>query len=229
MTEAPKTINQFGLLDLKGRKFGKLTVLEFNKRLPNGKIEWKCVCDCSPKVLTVRHDYLLHTNSPKTHCGCANKGPSVLRPLEYSVWQMMLKRCDDPTHVAYNSYGGRGIKVCKEWYDFDTFCKDMGVRKSRNMSLERKKVNEGYNKDNCVWLEKRLQGRNRRNTIYIPHPTTGLPVPAAEVAEFLKCSYQSMRARMVAAGTWPTEVPLTHQQAPTPNADTAAADNSEGD
>jgi len=200
------TLNQFGLKDLKNQVFGKLTVVEFDKRLPNGKCAWKCICACGTR-LSVRHDYLLHTNSPKTHCGCANKGPSVLHPLEYSVWLMMIKRCEDPTHVAYHHYGGRGIKVCEAWHDFDKFRHDMGPRKSREWSLERKDVNQGYNPENCIWLKKSLQGRNRRNTVYLPHPQTGHRVPAAEVAEYLGISYQNMRARYVAQGLWPTVQP----------------------
>jgi hypothetical protein len=194
----------YGLRDLRGHKFGKLLVLDgFGKNTSTGKMMWRCRCDCGT-VVEVRHDYLMHTNCPKTHCGCVNKGPSVLKPLEYAVWSMMLKRCEDPTHVAYKHYGGRGIKVCEAWHDFDTFCKDMGPRKSRDMTLERERVNEGYQPDNCSWLSKSLQGRNKRNTIRLPHPQTGLPVPAAEVAEFLGVSYQSMRAQYVAEGRWPT-------------------------
>ena len=199
-----QTVNQFGLKDLTGQVFKFLTVKSFKGRLPNGKVVWNCVCVCG-KTLEVRHDYLLHTNSPKTHCGCKNKGPSVLHPLEYAVWSMMIKRCEDPGHVAYHHYGGRGIKVCEAWHDFETFRRDIGPRRSRDWSIERKDANKGYEPGNCVWIKKALQGRNKRNTIKIPHPATGLLVPAAEVAEYLGISYQSMRARYVADGLWPTE------------------------
>ncbi len=206
--EAPSTatpipiLNQFGMKDLQGRVFGYLTVGTLDHRNAAGKYLWNCTCKCG-KTLKVRHDYLLHTNSPKTHCGCKNKGPSVLRPLEYGVWSMMLVRCTDPTHVAWQHYGGRGIRVCDAWKDFETFCRDMGPRKDRTYSIERKDPDGNYEPANCMWIKKHLQGRNRRGTIYIPHPTTGLKVPAAEVAEFLGISYQVMRARMVAQGTWP--------------------------
>lgn len=218
------TINQFGLKDLTGQQFTALKVLGFNRRLPNGKVVWNCICECGAK-LEVRHDYLLHTNSPKTHCGCRNKGPSVLHPLEYAVWSMMIRRCGDPTHVAYHHYGGRGILVCERWKDFYNFLKDMGPRKSRKQSLERKDPDKGYQPDNCVWLEKRLQGRNKRNTIKLPHPKTGAMVPAAEVAEFLGVSYQSMRARYVADGRWPTE----QNRPEISNGESSAADDPIGD
>jgi hypothetical protein len=198
------TLNQFGLKDLKGQVFGMLTVLGIAGKLPNGKYQWKCRCDCGTELF-VRHDYLLHTHSPKTHCGCKNKGPSVLHPLEYAVWNMMIRRCEDPSHVAYHHYGGRGIKVCEAWHDFNQFRKDMGPRKSRDWTIERQDVNKGYEPGNCIWIRKKMQGRNRRNTVYLPHPQTGLRVPAAEVAEYLGVTYQVMRARYVSKGEWPTE------------------------
>ena len=34
----------------------------------------------------------------------------------------MKERCNLPTHVHYKNYGGRGIKVCREWEEsFEKF------------------------------------------------------------------------------------------------------------
>lgn len=216
-----KTLNQFGLKDLAGQKFGMLTVISVAPKQKD-RHAWFCVCDCGTKLI-VRHDYLLHTNSPKRHCGCANKGPSALHPLEYAVWSMMLVRTSDPNHVSYRHYGGRGIKVCERWQDFNNFLEDMGPRKSREFSIERANNDMGYQlwQDEactvrqCTWVKKKHQGRNRRNTIYLEHPKTGLRVPAAEVAEYLKVSYQAMRARYISEGRWPTvqDVPPTKVEA----------------
>jgi hypothetical protein len=216
--------NQFGMKNLEGQLFGMLTVTGPGPRLKNGKAQWHCRCACGAQLL-VRHDYLLHTNSPKTHCGCKNKGPSVLHPLEYGVWFMMNVRCTDPNHVSYKHYGGRGIAVCEAWKnDFYAFLKDMGPRGSRLMSLEREDNEKGYGPDNCVWKPKKLQGRNRRGSLFLPHPVTGEKVPAAQVAEFLGISYQAMRARYVADGLWPTEAAPV---APSPGAEDEDEDSDE--
>ena len=200
--ESIPVVNQYGLKNLAGQVFGMLTVLSPMPRLPNGKSTWQCRCKCG-KLIIVRHDYLLHTNSPKTHCGCKNKGPSVLHPLEYGVWFMMNVRCTDPNHVSYKHYGGRGIKVCDRWKDFYNFLEDMGPRVSRTLTLERKDNSKGYEPTNCIWAPRKVQGRNRRGSLFLPHPTTGKKVPAAEVAEFLGISYQAMRARYISEGKWP--------------------------
>lgn len=40
---------------------------------------------------------------------------------EYSRWHGMMKRCCNPKCPRYLDYGGRGVKVCDEWQDFQVF------------------------------------------------------------------------------------------------------------
>lgn len=54
--------------DLKGQRFGKLTVLEKDiARSANGSVIWKCKCDCGNEI-KLSSVYL--TNGSKTNCGC---------------------------------------------------------------------------------------------------------------------------------------------------------------
>lgn len=39
----------------------------------------------------------------------------------YNVWSKMLARCYDPSSKAYALYGAKGITVCKEWHNYQTF------------------------------------------------------------------------------------------------------------
>lgn len=39
----------------------------------------------------------------------------------YRCWQGMLERCYSKKHVKYKRYGGRGVKVCKQWHDYQNF------------------------------------------------------------------------------------------------------------
>lgn len=52
--------------DLRGRKFGKLTVLEREYNNHKG-VYWKCKCDCG-NIYTIRKDGLLKNKTP--NCGC---------------------------------------------------------------------------------------------------------------------------------------------------------------
>ena len=199
------------LLNLRGQVFGLLTVIRILPYRHKSKRMWLCKCSCGSDPIAVRHDYLLHTNNPKTHCGCSNKGLPTLYPREYHIWNSMLRRCFNPAFDGYPQYGGRGITVCERWQGlekdggdgFANFFADMGRRPSPKHSLDRREANGNYEKDNCRWATLQEQARNKRNSVYLPHPQTGATVPAAEVAEFLGIRYQSMRARYIKEGKWP--------------------------
>lgn len=63
----------------------------------------------------------------------------------------MRQRCNNKRNVKYYRYGGRGIKVCRAWNNFETFLKDMGER-PLNHELHRKDNDGDYEPNNCVWL-----------------------------------------------------------------------------
>ena len=55
--------------DLTGRKFGKLTVVRYDKTDPHGETFWFCKCDCgNPNLVSVRRQSLM-TGSTSS-CGC---------------------------------------------------------------------------------------------------------------------------------------------------------------
>jgi len=123
----------------------------------------------------------------------------------------MLRRCYVEKSDGYKQYGGRGIKVCDQWKGlerdggdgFATFFADMGRRPTPKHSLDRKDSNGNYEPTNCRWATLQEQARNKRDSVFLPHPQTGAIVPAAEVAEFLGIRYQSMRAQYIKKGMWP--------------------------
>lgn len=80
----------------------------------------------------------------------------------YIIWKGMKQRCNDPNNISYHNYGGKGIKVCKEWEkNFFNFIGDIGPRPSAKHSLDRIDNQIGYCKTNCRWVERKLQNRNQ--------------------------------------------------------------------
>jgi Fic family protein len=74
----------------------------------------------------------------------------------------MKSRCNDPTNAYYNRYGGRGIKVCDEWYkDFMKFYNwSIANGYSDKLSIDRINNDKGYCPDNCRWTTAKIQANN---------------------------------------------------------------------
>jgi hypothetical protein len=87
---------------------------------------------------------------------------------EYNAWQAMKQRCTGRAKRNYHRYGGRGIKVCKRWFNsFENFYKDMGPKPSPKHSLDRINNNGNYTPKNCRWASFTEQAFNRRNNVSI--------------------------------------------------------------
>jgi hypothetical protein len=82
---------------------------------------------------------------------------------EYRSWQHMKARCTNPNNDNYRYYGGRGIMVCDRWMkSFADFIVDMGLKPSKEYSLDRIDNNGNYEPSNCKWSSKSEQLSNRR-------------------------------------------------------------------
>lgn len=90
------------------------------------------------------------------HGHCANQSTA------YRAWRGMKTRCLHPHGKALRTYAAKGITVCDSWLVFGNFLADMG-EPGIGMQIDRIDNNKGYFKDNCRWVTRAENQRNKGN------------------------------------------------------------------
>lgn len=161
------------VIDITGQRFGRLTVIGFDKQDEFRQYMWLCKCDCG-NVVSIR-GYSLRSGNTQS-CGCIQKETNLkLRQTHgmtktriYNIWQSMKQRCSTPSVSCYKYYGGRGISVCDEWQSFEPFYQwAISNGYADNLTIDRIDVNGNYEPINCRWITIQEQQRNKRGNHHI--------------------------------------------------------------
>ena len=116
----------------------------------------------------------------------------------------MRKRCYNPNCKRYKDYGGRGIKICEEWYNSsDAFVEwSLNNGYSDDLTIDRIDVNGDYSPENCKWSTYIEQCNNTRNTIYVEYK--GIKKPLTIWCRELNLNYDTVHGRIRDCG-WSVE------------------------
>ena len=200
------------ILDLAGKKYGRLMVLEYDGQNHRGKSMWKCLCDCGGTIIvTGAHLTSGHTQS----CGCY--GAEILKDRVtthgmtktrlYNIWQGMLKRCYYKGATSYRHYGDKGIVVCEKWHDFETF-RDWAITHgySDDLTIDRIDNSGDYSPENCRWVDINTQLRNTSRNHFIEF--NGETHCMKDWASILGINYRTLQQRVNVYG-WSVERAFT--------------------
>ncbi len=165
------------LIDLTGQRFGRLTVIKRTENNKRRKVQWLCQCECG----TIKKVSGVCLRRGETiSCGCYQRERAVecqtthgLRYTRlYNIWSHINTRCYNENYKQYKDYGGRGIKnEFKEFKSFAAWAKKAEYK--NDLTIDRINNNGNYSKDNCRWITRAEQNRNKRTNVFITHPRTG--------------------------------------------------------
>lgn len=166
----------YNFIDLSGRRYGYLTVIErvTDKVYKSGrkKPRYLCRCDCGNIVSVVGESL---RNGTTKSCGCHRADPLVRYSTKhgkryerlYSIYCDMKKRCYNKRCNGYKYYGGKGITICEEWLEnFNSFYKwaiENGY--DEELTIDRIDSSGNYEPVNCRWIT-RSENISRRNIEY---------------------------------------------------------------
>ena len=194
-----------------GIRYGSIVAIK-----PVGKIgksiAWLYQCDCGEQGVA-RSSSL----PAKTRCAkCAREqqaqkitihGETInpKRSSLYNTWLSIRQRCNNPKHLSYKDYGGRGIKLCERWNSFDMFKLDVGEKPAPHMQINRIDNNGNYEPGNVEWATPSQNSNNRRSSRLIEYKGKAMTLRAW--CDELGLSYPLMKQRMVKK--WDVEIAFT--------------------
>lgn len=197
-------------VDMKGKTFGRWSVIERVKNDEKGNAMWLCQCACGTKKI-LKGSYIRRGDGKS--CGCLNREQVIARATKHGmhkapeniIWRAMRNRCTNPNAANYARYGGRGVSVCERRNSFENFYADMGPRPSAKHSIDRRDNSQGYSPENCYWATAKQQQNNLRNNTIISH--NGRTMTISEWSKLLGIKKSTIRSRL--DNKWPLDLALS--------------------
>lgn len=164
---------------------------------PNNRLsyEWACIeCDATG-VMT--------QGSLKQSVACCNEWIERGRDRLRVVWDDVHNRCFDPRHPAYPRYAGYEVSGWASYAEFKSWALAQGYRYKDGCDLDRIDNNQGYSPQNCRFVSRKTNSRNRKNSRFLS--VGGVTLPLEEWSERTGIQAQTIAARIDRYGWSPED------------------------
>lgn len=151
--------------------------------------------------------------------GMKNRGNKTNHPIKhgmcgtrlYRIWHSMKQRCNNPNNTSYHNYGGKSIRVCKEWNEFQGFSEwAISNGYSDELTLDRINGDGNYEPSNCRWITMKEQQNNKSDNHLLTYngKTQNIMQWAEELQPTLGITYSMINKRINRQG-WSVESALS--------------------
>lgn len=122
----------------------------------------------------------------------------------YNIWNGMKFRCTNKNSGSYKNYGQRGISVCEEWFNNPQSFIEWALKNGykEGLTIDRIDNEKDYCPENCRWISKGEQAKNRRMNYCIEYK--GETKTLWELCEELNLNYNLVHNRIKKLG-WSLE------------------------
>lgn len=153
-------------IDITGQTFGRLTVTA-PAGSRNKRAMWLCLCSCGRETTVMGK--LLRSGNTKS-CGCWRSDNWFIQKQTHGeshtrlhrIWRGIKTRCNNSHCAAFPRYGGRGIRFCPEWEQFEPFRNwALASGYTDRLTIERVNNDGDYEPTNCRWATPADQHRNK--------------------------------------------------------------------
>lgn len=126
----------------------------------NTQVKYKCCSKCGEsKPATKEFFHARKSNKDGLRgeckvCVCNDQRSAHDRRPAHTRWNSMMSRCYNVNNNRYNIYGEKGVTVCEDWKDYNTFSKWYDENSIIGWEMDKDIVGTGdcYSPESCVFV-----------------------------------------------------------------------------